>query len=330
MLVLVLGFCLSAETRENQGLFRFSFHIKGHVEGRFLFIFPYRVVLEIGGSARFSVRSKAGEAGRFELIDMDAPGYLLRTLGLKGRRVAIFAVGRNPHELLRFIEEKIMDFSREYPVLSGGVQRYCKYPLEFRKGLQGLIGFWRDRGAHRVSCRPLNPVPLYDARQVEAEFGVYRIMCEFLRGFNRPLVSDDPRGWPREWVSGGWDFSPRLNAVAWTISPFLKKFIRFRQKKTLSLTFRRTISRDAFLEYCGEARPDMQVWGRFEIQKVRRVVRCRRSNGELLLDMLVLEMGDRRGRGGSATATLERIDGGGSGLDLSFRMDCPDQRTPAP
>jgi hypothetical protein len=286
----------------------YSFH--GDVKGRFLLIIPYRTCFEVSGSADFGVSINNLNQYEFSFIRLTKPGYLFRSLGIRARQFVIVAAYHDMDELLKFLVEKLNKLQGDNPDHTEYINNARKLLVEFPVPQLGAIRFLRELpGIHNRFYFDLELCPTFNREQIKIDFNVYRIMVEFLRIFNHSYLPEGTDrfyvGQKNKWKSQWLDISEYVNQAAWKVASFLKRFVKFKQKKPFRLNYYwHEIEKD-LVEIYGEAHPNIRIWGRFNITAFCRKIRIRKSDSLLIEDAISLEIRNQKGMGGEARIILK-------------------------
>ncbi|MCK4836282.1 MAG: hypothetical protein KAT17_06580, partial [Candidatus Aminicenantes bacterium] len=174
---------------------------------------------------------------------------------------------------------------------------------------QGSIGFERSQyGKHKKFISNFVFKANTDDQKVNVFFKVYKILIELLKTYDHsclPVLNLNELDSKTVWQSPPLDFSPYLNRVGWGAARIMKQFVIFRQKKSFRLQYGVTSMNDSEVEICGEAHPDVKVWGSFKIRDVYRKVKFRSADSVLISDMISLDIRNKKGVGGYAQIILK-------------------------
>jgi hypothetical protein len=304
-LVLLLSIGMATTAKD---LYRFSFSIKGEVAGRFLFVFPYHVYMETGASALFEAERSEHGSHRFSLHGIDGPGFLTRSLGFSGQRLAYLTAAFDMNRALRFIHDKQRLFRQQSPMYAERVKATHKFLLKISDQHKGAIVFERDDGRHTNFRGTLPLDPQYDPGKVGLDFKVYDIMGYALLASHIQIGLKSHEDGRRAWESSGWDFSEYFNNIAWAISGYFKKYLHFRQRHPISLKFHVTVLENGVIVVSGRSNQNVPIWRHFVIRKVERRLRFSPEYRRLISDSLHLEIRDKKGRGGVARTLLKLVE----------------------
>jgi len=304
---LLIGFtCLSG----NGLTYNISYLFHGDVKGRFLLIIPYRACFEVSGSADFEVSINNLNQYEFSFIRLKEPGYLFRSQGFGARQFAIVAAYHEMDVLLMFLVEKLNGLKKHNPDYAEYIDNTRKLLVEVPLPQPGAIQFRREPlGTHDHFCFDLELWPTFNQKRIKIDFNVYRIMVEFLKFFNHSYLPEDIRGFysgqEPEWRSQWLDISENINEAAWKVTSFMKRFVHFKQKRPFRLNYSwHGIDKD-LVEICGDAHPDIKIWGSYKLTAFYRKVRIRKSDSRLIEDFISLEIRNQRGMGGEARIILK-------------------------
>lgn len=294
--------------------YNITYLVQGEVRGTFLMVIPYRVCFEISGSADFKAWKNRFNQYEFTFDRVNKPGYLFRSRGFRARHFVIVAAYHEMNELLVFLVDKLNVLKNRNPVYSEHMQRTRKLLIEIPVEQAGGIRFRRDQfGKHDHFCFNLELRPTFNQSRAKIDFNVYRIMIELLKAFNHSClpknVSDFNINHRYEWKSQWLDFSENINQVAWLVATFIKRFITFKQKHPFRLSYHLNSMDDAFIEICGEAHPEVKVWGGYKLKNFYRKVRIRKSDRVLVEDSIYLVIRNQKGMGGGAQIILKLNQG---------------------
>ena len=290
--------------------YNITYLVQGEVRGAFLMFIPYRVCFEVSGSVDFKAWKNRFNQYEFTFDRVNKPGYLFRSLGFRARHFVIVAAYHEMDELLVFLVDKLNGLKNRNPAYSEQMQRTRKLLIKIPAKQANGIRFRRDQfGKHDHFCFNLELRPTFNQPRAKIDFNVYRIMIEFLKTFNHSYlpknVSNFNINHRYEWKSQWLDFSENINKAAWSVATFIKRFITFKQKHPFRLSYRLNGLDDALIEICGEAHPEVKVWGGYKLKDFYRKVRIRKSDHVLIEDSVYLVIRNQKGRGGDAQIILK-------------------------
>ena len=110
-----------------------------------------------------------------------------------------------------------------------------------------------------------------------------------------------------EWHSPVLDFTENMNGLGTRAAEVVKKFITFKQRRPIKLTYRVVSGTPGILAIHGEAKPQVKIWDGYKIVQVTRDVEIRLSDGVVLGDKFHVEIRKDKGKCGSAQCALTLI-----------------------
>lgn len=290
--------------------YNISYLFHGNVKGRFLLIIPYRACFEVSASADFEVSVNNLNQYEFSFIRLREPGYLFRSLGFGARQFAVVAAYHEMDVLLMFLDEKLNELRKRYPDFAEYIDNTRKLLVEVPLPQPDAIQFRREPlGTHDHFCFDLELRPTFNQKRIKIDFNVYRIMVEFLKFFNHSYLPADRSGFfpghEHQWKSQWLDISDNINEAAWKVTSFIKRFVHFKQKKPFRLNYHWYAIDNDLIEICGDAHPDIKIWGSYRLTAFYRKVRIRKSDSLLFEDFIYLEIRNQKGMGGEARIILK-------------------------
>ena len=323
--ILIILFLLISLGLNGANRYRFSYKIQGKSQGKFLFIFPYRVYFEMGGAAVFKGSSSENSTVRFELEKIDSPGYLMRTLSLSGRKLGVFTCDTDPQMAKNFARQKMSEFDPEAPSFSRYVKKRFLFPYKILSANPGTIAFSLHPGGntslHAVNLKS-EIVGNHGGNRYY--FFVYRMMMEILKLYNHSyLPENDLRKHFNQLLAAGESSSEQLKSLSWKGPPLqlsknltrigglmaaiIERHVQMRQQGTFELLYgvKDLTSQIVVLE--GSSFPNVKVYGGFKITSFRREVKINHQDGLILEDSLFVEIRNSKGRGGYGEAKLVKI-----------------------
>lgn len=292
--------------------YRVSYLFRGDVKGVFLFIIPFRVFFEMSASADFIAHRDESNHYEFSFQRIPGPGYLFRSVGFQGKRFVFLAAGREPEGTLVFSIDKMSELTKNTP-------GYAKYMIDTRKVLytipsdqQGSMVFERSPfGKHGRFHTDLFLETGKRSRKSGVYFNIYPILVDLLKAFDHSCVpvSDlkemDSR---MVWQSPPLDLTDTLNRIGWKAAHIMEKFVVFKQSHSFRLTYRVSTLNRVEMEICGDAHPDVRVWGGFRIRDMYRRLRFRLRDSLLISDEVIVDVRNKNNSGGVARVGLELVE----------------------
>ncbi len=287
--------------------YRFSYQIRGSASGKALIFVPFRVYYEAEAAVNLVAVPTRHNTWRFAWAGPAAPAFILRTLGFKGRHLAVLTAAADFEAGRRFGEQRAEAWKAEVPEYGRHVATVSFFPFRVPEQNRSALNFERDpQGVHRnINCRV---EALYRQPQPpDIYFRVFPMMAELLAAYNHaPLPADTPFDrLPAEWRSPPLNFTQPLNGVAAQMEKIVAELVTLRQSAGFRMRYRLAGSSPEALEVRGEAQPNVSVWKGFEIRDCRRRLRLRPGDGAVLLDEIVLVVGNDKGQGGTGRLRLE-------------------------
>ncbi len=284
-----------------------GYSFSGQAQGKILLVIPYRVYFQASADLVFSTGPEEDGLTRFSASGTPGPALLIRTLGFKGRHLAVLVSRQGGHR--ETAERELAHWQQTQPDFA----RYVKnpfflfffpetdpdFPPAFRRGREG-------RHLEVGGSVRLRPLKTGQDDQVESNF--YPMLLAALSFYGHsclpPENADPGTGWHSEDI----DLSSALGELASQTARIVARLVQVEQEKPFRLKYRLKNNADGSVTYLGEAAPQVRIWKEFAIKSMIRQVTLESKDGRLLEDLIELEMANQKGITGRGRVSLRRLD----------------------
>lgn len=295
--------------------YRLEYEIRGGAISRLLFFFPLRVYYEASAAVDLDAVPAGNGAAAFSFSGLPRIAYVMRTLGFAGKTMALLTLddGSDPRALEAFRGDLLSQWQARAPEFADRVRKVKNFshrllvtgarPFDFRRDIEGL---YRDVSVH------LEPRYVYYPARTGVYFRVFPTLAGLLKLLNHPFLPPHagPAGTvalPAAWEGDSLDYSADLNFLARQIEAAVESLVTVRQKSPFRMRFHVAARDDEAIEILGEARPDVPIWKSFLLREVRRRIRLRTGDLQLLCEEFRVEIRNKKGQGGSGRLLLTLI-----------------------
>ena len=288
----------------------FSYSITGDARGRILIIFPYRVFYTSDASLLFSATPDDKGNIHFRLTGVEKTGFMMRTLGFSGRSLAVLTADNNKTRGKAKSTILKNSFPIRAPEYSKFIRKYYWNNFIFKR-TTGTITFLRDgSGISRNLKYNLWLKRSSGEKPVKINFGIYRIMGEAIKAFNHSFLPEDTNistlavNPKRKWTSEEIDFSNILAQSALYSAGIFKKIRPLKQERPFRAKYSSSLSDNSYIIIKGSAKPDVSVFKSFKIIYFSREVKIRLKDHILISDSIIIDVYNKKGKGGRFTTNL--------------------------
>ncbi len=293
--------------------YRFEYTIQGEARGLFLFIFRYRVFFLATASVILTAKKIDDKTFRFNFENIDKTGYLISTRGFTGKTLITGAADYDPKKARQILDKDFFIFKEKAPDFSRFIKRRKVFPFRILSRGKNVITFKRDiNGIHRDYSIDMELKSLDYKKKYNFYFKIYPMLLEMVKVYshsffpgNKEKISEIEPG--MEWHSPVLDFTENMNGLGVRAADVVKKFITFKQRKSIKLAYRVVSKTPGILAIHGEAMPQVKIWDGYKIMKVTRDVEIRLTDGVVLGDKFQVEIRKGEGKCGSAQCALTLI-----------------------
>lgn len=284
-----------------------SYFFSGQAQGKILLVIPYRVYFQASAELVFRAGAEAEGLTRFSAAGPPGPALLIRTLGFKGRHLAVLVGRQGDHR--ETAERELARWQETQPDFA----RYVKNPFFLfffpETDPDSPPAFRRSRdGRHLEIGGSVRLQPLRSDQDDQVESNFYPMLLAALNFYGHsclpPENADPGRGWHSEDI----DLSSALGELSSLTARIVARLVQVEQEKPFRLNYRLKNNPDGSVSYLGQAVPQVRIWKEFAIKSMIRQVTLESKDGRLLEDLIELEMANQKGIGGRGRVSLRRLD----------------------
>lgn len=302
--ILLLLLCLSASVSLRAELrYNFTYKFQGAAKGVILLIFSYRAFYESSASVNFSAQKTAAGDYEFFFDGIAGTGYMMRTTGLTGKTLVILTADYDLERSVPFADAKLADFQNIAPYYAEYIRRKKQFRFKIYSRDRDAIRFVREKsGAFRDWHIDFDVRFEHHPEVLNIDFNIYKILLEMLKANDHPVIdtrdlsalSSNPR---QKWLSPPLDFSDNLNRIGPLAARFVGQVAHFKQERPFRVEYRLTETDSSTITIVGEARPDVEIWGKFVISRFFRRLKLRVKDEVLLEDVLRVDVQKAKSEG---------------------------------
>jgi hypothetical protein len=299
--------------KSNNLKYRFEYMFQGKTTGVILFFFRYRMFIYTTASVLLSAEKTDEKSFRFNFVDIDKTGYLIRTWGFSGKALFTGAADYDVQKAQEILEKDFLIFKEKATDFSRIIKRRKVFPYRILSRGENVITFTRDNtGIHRDCSLDMQMQSIKNEKEYDFWFQIYPVLLEMLKIYNHPFFSGD---WQeisqlepdREWHSPVLDYSENINRIGERTTDVVGKLVKFKQRRPFQLTYRVVSRIPGLLTIHGEAEPHVKIWDGYKITQVTRTIELRLPDGVVLKDQFHVEIRNKKGRGGYAHCALTLV-----------------------
>jgi hypothetical protein len=301
--------------REGSDLkYRFNYTFQGETSGVILLLFRYRFFFNAEASVFLKATRVNDKTLRFDFLDIDKPGLLIRTWGFGGKILITAAADYNLEKVRQLLEQDFSLLKKKAPGYCRFIKRRFTFPFKLISRGEGVMSFKREAGGiHRDFSLAMEVQALKPRKKHDFYFKIYPMLLEMAKIYNHTFLpgnSEPLSGFylGREWKSQLLDYTQGMNCIGRQATGEVEKYVTFKQERPFKLTYRVISVEPARLIIKGEALPRVKIWNGYYIESATRTVELALPRGTLLCDRLQVEIRNKKGRGGFARCALTLVE----------------------
>jgi hypothetical protein len=296
--------------------YRLEYEIRGGAITRLLFLFPLRVYYEAAAAVDLTAAPAANGAVAFSFAGLPRTAYVMRTLGFSGKTMALLTLDESadPGAAEAFRSELLSQWQARAPEFADRARKVKKFSHRLLASGPRPFDFYRDAsGLYRDVSLQLAPRYVYHPARTGIYFRIFPTLVGLLKFLNHPFLPAAEAGregigpLPASWEGDSLDYSADLNFLARQIEAAVESLVTVRQKSPFRMRFRVASRSGDEIEILGAARPDTPLWKGFLLREVRRIIRLRPGDRQLLSEEFRMEIRNKKGQGGSGRLLLTLI-----------------------
>lgn len=309
--LLVLILCIGLHTHGEE--YEVYYTITGDARGRILLIFPYRVFYTSRASLIFMSSASQGES-LFRLKSIGSTGYMMRTLGFAGRALGVITADDDKNAGKSVYKKLLSEFSMNRPEYAGFIRNTYWNHFSFKNMADGITFRRSENGTNRDLEYNLVLDRSDGGKPLRIQFNIYRILGEIILSYNHQVFPENfkPEMISGEkkivWESGDIDFSETLSRSTILAAGIFKKISPLKQEKPFRVEYSVYRENDSTLAVSGASKPDVSVWHGFRITEFQREARIRTSDMTIVSDMILIQVRNESGKGGTFRAGIVRLE----------------------
>ena len=299
--------------KTNNQVYRFEHTFFGETTGVLLLIFRYRVFFYVNVSVFLEAKKIDENTTQFNFIDIDKPGFIVRTWGFSGKTLVTGAADYDLEKAQKKLAEGYLLFKEKAPDFARVTKRQKVFPFKILSRGKNVLTFKRQiNGIHKDGFLDMQFKSVKYEKDYDFYFKIYPMLLEMVKIYNHSFfpgkiekISQLDPG--MEWESPPLDFSGSMNNIGAQADYLVKKYVKFKQSSPFKLAYR-VISKEAgALTIHGEAVPEVKIWSGYKLLQVKRTTEIRLADGSVLEDSFYVEIGKIKGKGGFAQCSLTLV-----------------------
>jgi hypothetical protein len=299
--------------KENNLKYRFEYTFQGETTGVLLFFFRYRVFFYVNASMLLEAKKIDGKTFRFDFIDLDKTGYIIRTWGFSGKTLITGAADYDLEKTRQILDKGFLIFEEKAPDFARVIKRQKVFPFKILSRGKNVMTFKREiNGIHRDCSLDIQVKSVKYERKYDFYFKIYPMLLEMVKIYNHSFFPGNIEKISQlepdmEWQSAALDFTGNMNRVGSNAASIVDKYVTFKQRSPFKLSYRVVSREPGRLTVHGEAVPRVKIWDGYRVLQVNRTIAIRLPDGAALEDNFYVEIGKKKGKGGFAQCSLTLI-----------------------
>ena len=293
--------------------YRFNYTFQGETSGVILLFFRYRFFFNAEASVLLKAKPGDGKSLRFDFIDIDKTGLLIRTWGFGGKILIAAAADYNLEKVRQVLDQDFSLFKKKAPGYSRFIKRRLVFPFKILSRGEKVLTFKRGPGGiHRDYSLDLKVQAMKSPKKYGFYFKIYPMLLEMVKIYNHSFLpgnSETISGLQpgRVWKSPLLDFTQSMNRIGRQATDMVEKYVTFKQERAFRLSYRVVSAAPGLLTIQGEALPQVKIWNGYDILRVTRTIELSLPQGIVLSDRFHMEIRNKRGKGGFAQCALTLV-----------------------
>ena len=299
--------------KTNNLVYRFEHTFFGETTGVLLLLFRYRVFFYVNASVLLEAKKIDENTTQFNFIDIDKPGYIVRTWGFSGKTLITGAADYDLQKAQKKLDEGFLLFKEKAPDFARVIKRQKVFPFKILSSGKNVLAFKRQiNGIHKDGSLDMKFKSVKFEKDYDFYFKIYPMLLEMVRIYNHSFfpgkiekISQLEPG--MEWASPELDFTRIMNRIGSQSDYLVQKYVKFKQRNPFKLTYRVVSKKAGALTIHGEAVPEVKIWNGYKLLQVKRTIEIRLPDGNVLEDSFYVEIGKIKGKGGFAQCSLTLV-----------------------
>jgi hypothetical protein len=293
--------------------YRFNYTFQGETSGVFLLFFRYRFFFNAEASVILKAKPVNGKTIRFDFLDIDKPGLLIRTWGFSGKILITAAADYNLEKVRQVLSQDFSLLKKKAPGYSRYIKHRFTYPFKLLSRGERVMSFKREVGGiHRDFSLDLEVQSLKPRKKYDFYFKIYPMLLEMAKIYNHSFLPGNSQAISglrpgSQWKSPLLDYSRSMNLIGRQATDEVEKHVTFKQVRPFRLSYRVVEAGPAFITIKGEAQPRVKIWDGYFIARVTRTVELAQPYGTLICDRFRVVIRNKKGNGGFAQCALTLV-----------------------
>jgi hypothetical protein len=290
--------------------YRFNYTFQGETSGVLLLFFRYRFFFNAEASVLLKATPVDRKTVRFDFIDIDKPGLLIRTWGFSGKMLITAAADYNLEKAREVLEQDFAIFKKKAPAYSRFIKHQLTFPFKILTRGEKMLTFKRGPGGiHRDYSLDLKVQAMKSPQKYGFYFKIYPMLLEMVKVYNHSFLPGNDETLSglrpgRVWKSPPLDFTQNMNRIGRQATDMVEKYVTFKQEQPFRLSYRVISAAPDRLAIRGEALPQVKIWNGYDIVQATRTIELSIPQGIVLSDRLYMEIRNKKGKGGFAQCAL--------------------------
>jgi len=312
MLWVLIIFISTVAPMQAESRYRFTYTLSGSAEGKILLFFSFRVFYEASAGVDLMATPQPDGRLNFRLEKLSQPGFLMRTLGLTGKSLALVSADKDFESGLSFANHRLQQWQGEAQNFSSHINTIKTLPFVTENISPEAFSFNRraDGGIESIK-NLLSTRYKYHPASIGMYFKIFPMISVMLDFYNYSYIPNgglEITNWPLEWLSKEIDISNDMNRVGALTEKIVADNVEFKQTSKFQLKFRRVLTADGIMEIIGENHEAISIWKGYKIRDVVRKIHYRVNDMMLLRDEWYVNIRNKKNQGGFARLCLCQLD----------------------